>query len=50
LRDGNVVTAHRSGQEVVYQIANPKIVSICDLMREVLVEEAARQSQLVDDI
>ena len=35
-------TAQRSGQEMVYQIANPKIVSICDLMREVLAEDAAR--------
>jgi len=46
LRNGGVVIAHRHAQEVIYRIANPKIVSICDLMREVLVEEAARSSQL----
>ena len=46
LRNGGVVTAQRRGQDIVYRIANPKLVSICDLMREVLVEEAARSSQL----
>jgi hypothetical protein len=33
---------------VLYQIANLKIVHICDLMREVLVEQAAHRSQLVE--
>ena len=49
LRNGGVVIAHRHAQDVVYQIANPKIVSICDLMREVLVEETSRRSKLVED-
>jgi ArsR family transcriptional regulator len=48
LRNGGVVTAQRRGQDVLYQIGNPKIVHICDLMREVLVEEAARRSRLVE--
>ena len=48
LRNGGVVTAQRRGQDIVYRIANPKLVSICDLMREVLVEEAARRSRLVE--
>lgn len=46
LRVGGVVIAQRHAQEVVYRIANPKIASICDLMREVLTEEASRRSQL----
>ncbi len=48
LRNGGVVIAQRHAQDVVYQIANPKIVGICDLMREVLVEEASRRSKLVE--
>jgi ArsR family transcriptional regulator len=48
LRHGGVVISQRHGQDIVYQIANPKIVSICDLMREVLVEEASRRSRLVE--
>jgi ArsR family transcriptional regulator len=48
LRNGGVVTAHRHAQDVIYQIANPKIVNICDLMREVLLEEASHRSKLVE--
>lgn len=48
LRNGGVVIVHRHGQDVVYQIANPKIIEICDLMREILVTEAHRRSELVE--
>jgi ArsR family transcriptional regulator len=48
LRSGGVVIAHRNAQEVIYQIANPKIVGICDLMREVLLEETSRRSKWVE--
>jgi ArsR family transcriptional regulator len=48
LRNGNVVTAQRRAQDVYYQIANPKIVNICNLMREVLAEEASHRSTLVE--
>ena len=48
LRNGGVVIAQRRAQNVVYQIANPKIVHICDLMREVLVEQVAHRSQLAE--
>jgi ArsR family transcriptional regulator len=47
LRNGGLVMARRQAQDVFYQITNPKIVEICDLMREVLMEEAARRSKLV---
>ena len=50
LRNGGVVMAHRRAQDVIYQIANPKIVGICDLMREVLTEEASRRSKLYEGI
>jgi DNA-binding transcriptional ArsR family regulator len=49
LRQGGIVSSERVGQEIIYQIANPKIVSICDLMREFLIEETSRRSNLVDD-
>ena len=41
LRNVGVVTAQRQGTGVVYSIANPKIVAVCDLMREVITEQAA---------
>jgi ArsR family transcriptional regulator, virulence genes transcriptional regulator len=49
LRNGGIVTASHHAQEVIYQIANPKIVNICDLMREMLAEEASHRAQLVKD-
>jgi ArsR family transcriptional regulator len=48
LRNGSVVIAHQHVQDVFYQIANPKIVEFCDLMREVLMAEASRRSKLVE--
>jgi DNA-binding transcriptional ArsR family regulator len=48
LRNGGIVIAKRHAQEAIYQIANPKIVSICNLMREVLVEESFHSSKLVE--
>lgn len=48
LRTGGIVVSHRQGQDVVYEIANPKIEMICDLMREVLIEEASRRARLVE--
>ncbi|HKZ24579.1 MAG TPA: metalloregulator ArsR/SmtB family transcription factor [Acidimicrobiia bacterium] len=44
LRNAGIVTARRRGLQTLYQITNPKIAHICDLMREVLAEEAARHS------
>jgi ArsR family transcriptional regulator, virulence genes transcriptional regulator len=47
LRNGGIVTAKHHAQEVIYQIANPKIVNICDLMREMLAEEASHRVQFI---
>jgi hypothetical protein len=35
---------------MIYQITNPKIERICDLMREVLSEQAAEAAQRVEMI
>ncbi len=50
LRNCGVVTARRAGHEVVYELANPKVVMICDLMREVLIEQLARQSAIASGL
>ena len=50
LRSSNLVKGERHGQEVIYQITNPKIITICSLMREVLVEQASYQSQLAQGL
>ncbi len=47
LRSRGIVSSRRQGSETIYQIASPKIVRVCDLMREVLAEQAAERSQLI---
>jgi DNA-binding transcriptional ArsR family regulator len=47
LRNGGVVISKHHAQEVIYQIANPKIVEICNLMREVLSEESSHRVKLI---
>ncbi len=48
LKRSGIVAGRRQGSEVIYQITNPKIERICDLMREVLAEQAAQQSELIE--
>lgn len=50
LRTRGIVTAERKGSEVIYRIANPKIVRVCDLMREVLADQAAERSNLIETL
>ncbi len=47
LRSVGMVTTQREGHFVVYQIANPKVLTICEMMREVLAEEAAEKFRLL---
>lgn len=48
LRNAGVVTTRRNGNNILYQVANPKLMSVCDLMREALMEQIGKQSQLID--
>lgn len=50
LKNSGIVIGQRRGVEMVYQITNPKIERICDLMREVLSEQAAEAAQRVEMI
>ncbi|NTU64536.1 MAG: helix-turn-helix transcriptional regulator [Chloroflexi bacterium] len=50
LRACGVVTAQRLGQEIIYHITSPKIVVVCDLMREVLAEQVAHQSDMTKSL
>jgi len=50
LRARGIVTAERRGSEIIYRIANPKIVRVCDLMREVLADQAAERSDLIEKL
>lgn len=46
LRNSGVVTAQRQGHEIIYHISSPKIMAVCDLMREVLAEQITHQSDM----
>ena len=48
LRNAGIVTAHREGTNAIYQVANPKILSVCDMMREVLSEQIEEQTKLME--
>ncbi len=50
LRGGDLVSAERNGQEIVYAIANPKVVEICDLMRSVLAEQLRHNATVADSL
>jgi ArsR family transcriptional regulator len=39
LRSAGILTRQRKGQKVFYEIISPKIVEICEMMREVLAEQ-----------
>ena len=47
LREKGVVTTRRDGQNVYYQVANPKILQACRLMREVLIEQMEQNRELL---
>ena len=50
LKSAGVISSERHGQEMHYQIVNPKIVSVCDLMRQVLVEQATHRAEIMRDL
>ena len=45
LKNVGVVIAHRNGGEMVYQITDPKIGEVCDLVRSVLLEQIQKSSR-----
>ena len=46
LRAYGIVSTKREGKDVIYRIANPKLTRVCDLMREVLAEQANERSEV----
>lgn len=43
LREIGLLTANRKAQEVFYEIANPKVVEVCEMMRGILAEREAQR-------
>jgi DNA-binding transcriptional ArsR family regulator len=47
LRQRSLVTSQRNGMAVTYSLTNPRIITVLDMMREVLREALEQQSQAV---
>jgi len=47
LRMAGVLSTRRSGMEAIYEITNPKIVEVCEMMRTILAERNTRQVELL---
>ena len=50
LRSTGLLTPRRRGQEVFYEITNPKLVEVCEMMGRILAEREARQLDLLQRI
>ncbi len=46
LKSSGILAARREGKDMYYSIVNPKITEVCDLMRQVLAEQAEQQVQI----
>ncbi|MBI2913857.1 MAG: winged helix-turn-helix transcriptional regulator [Chloroflexi bacterium] len=47
MRQRGIVHARRQGLNVYYRLTSPKIIQACELMREVLLEQAASRGTLL---
>ncbi len=50
MRSKKIVVTRRDGVSIYYQIANPKVVKACDIMRQVLMEQLAENQKLAEKI
>lgn len=48
LRHGGVVKARREGVSVYYSLTNLKIVNACDIVHQILLEQAADKREMAD--
>lgn len=47
LRRAGILGTRRNGKDIFYHIVNPKITEVCDLMRQVLSEQAAQRTDML---
>lgn len=50
LRQRGIVATRRQGLNIYYRCANPKMLKACEILREVLMEQLAEGSRLIDRI
>ncbi|AKM81742.1 MAG: ArsR family transcriptional regulator [Candidatus Pacebacteria bacterium GW2011_GWF2_38_9] len=49
LRDAGIVVAKREGKQIIYKLADPKIIKASDLLREVLIDQN-RGLEIADEL
>lgn len=47
LRQQKIVVARPQGGRMEYRLANPKVAQVCDLMREILADQAAEIEDVI---
>ena len=50
LRNRGVVQARREGVSIFYSLTNPRIVEACDISRQVLLEQVARNKRMAEKL
>lgn len=50
MKNKGVLKSDRNGTNVYYSIAIPKVIQVCNLMREVLTEQMQKQSEIYEKI
>ena len=50
MKEKGVVVSRREGNKIYYSIANPKTLQACIIMREAMVEQMAKQMDLISNI
>ena len=50
LRSKGVILARREGINIYYRISNPKIIQVCNLMREVLLEQLREKGKMASSL
>jgi DNA-binding transcriptional ArsR family regulator/predicted metal-binding protein len=50
MREKGVVNVRREGTKMYYSIANPKTLQACIIMREAMVEQMAKQFEMINSI
>jgi ArsR family transcriptional regulator, virulence genes transcriptional regulator len=50
LRHRGVVQARREGLNIYYSLTNPRIVEACDISRQILLEQVARNKKIAEKL
>jgi len=50
LRQRGIVSTRRAGLNIYYKVTNPKMIKVCDILREVLLEQLQEGEKLVRGI